>query len=304
MISIDEIKEFFEGKILVNEPMSNHTSMRIGGPADLMLVPISKQDTVQLIKYLNQKQNKYLTIGNGSNILVADEGIRDIVVSLYPNLNRIEIKGDSVYVEAGVILARFVDFCIQHSKQGVEKLAGIPGTIGGALIMNAGAYNCQISDFLLSVEILENGEVREIKREDIEFRYRYSSLSDKMILSAEFKLPDGNIKELQEIRSEYLQRRSQSQPLNYPNLGSIFKNPPGNYAAKLIEDAGLKGKQFGNAKISEKHSNFIINLGGAKAKDVIDLINFVRKEVYKKFNIKLELEIKLVGFNEDVIERM
>lgn len=302
MILIDEIKDFFEGKILVNEPMANHNSMKIGGPADLMLVPNDKADAISLIMYLEQKEKKYLAIGHGSNILVSDQGIRDIVVSLYPNLNKIEIKDDVIYAEAGVLLNRFVDFCIQHSKKGVEKLAGIPGTIGGALIMNAGAFNSQISDFLLSVEVIENGKSQKLKREDIDFRYRYSSLSGKVILSAEFKLPVGDIKELQSIRSEYLFKRNQSQPLNYPNLGSIFKNPPDNHAARLIEAAGLKGKQIGDARISEKHSNFIINLGDAKAKDVIDLINFIRKEVYKKFKIKLELEIKLIGFNETVIE--
>lgn len=302
MISIDEIKGFFEGEILVNEPMNNHTSMRVGGPADLFLKPKNKLDAIRLFQYLNQKEKRFIVIGNGSNILVSDEGVRETVISLYPNLNQLTIENNVIYVEAGVMLARFVDFCIQNSKQGVEKLAGIPGTIGGALAMNASAYSTQISDYLVSVELIQDNEVTKVKKEDIEFNYRWSSLQDKVILSAEFCLPDGDIKELQNIRSEYLQKRSKSQPLNFPNSGSIFKNPKDNYAAKLIELAGLKGKRVGNAQISEKHGNFIINLGSASAKDIIELINLARKEVYRKFNIKLELEIKLIGFKQQVLE--
>lgn len=304
MISIDEIKSFFEGEILVNEPMSNHTSMRVGGPADLFLIPKNKVDAVSLIQYLNQKEKRFIVIGNGSNILVSDEGVRETIICLFPNLNQLDIEKNIIYVEAGVMLARFVDFCIQNSKKGVEKLAGIPGTIGGALAMNAGAYNTQISDFLLFVEFVQRSEVLKVKKENIEFRYRWSSLYDKVILSAEFSLPDGDIKELQTTRSEYLLRRSKSQPLNFPNSGSIFKNPPDNYAAKLIESAGLKGKRIGNAMISEKHGNFIVNLGNASAKDIIELISFTRREVYKKFKIILEPEIKLIGFKNQVIENV
>ncbi len=304
MISIDEIKSFFEGEILVNEPMSNHTSIRVGGPADLFLIPKNKVDAVSLIQYLNQKEKRFIVIGNGSNILVSDEGVRETIISLFPNLNQLDIEKNIIYVEAGVMLARFVDFCIQNSKKGVEKLAGIPGTIGGALAMNAGAYNTQISDFLLSVEFVQGSEVLKVKKENIEFRYRWSSLYDKVILSAEFSLPDGDIKELQTTRSEYLLKRNKSQPLNFPNSGSIFKNPPDNYAAKLIESAGLKGKRIGNAMISEKHGNFIVNLGNASAKDIIELINFARREVYQKFKIILEPEIKLIGFKKQILENV
>lgn len=301
MVSIDEIKRIFRGKILVQEPLSNYTTMRIGGPADLLLIPEDKNDAVNLLTYLQENNIEFLIIGKGSNILVSDEGVRGLVINFAHGLNQLRLENEYIYVETGVIMSRFVDFCIQNRRQGFEKLAGIPGTVGGALVMNAGAYGCQISDYLVGVEVIRNGVLIDISKEKLQFSYRNSSLTNEILVSAKFYLTSGDISEMQKTRAEYLRKRNLVQPLNYPNMGSVFKNPPNNYAAKLIEQAELKGLQIGDAKVSEKHGNFIVNLGNAKALDVIQLINKIRKTVYEKFKIVLEPEIKFIGFKHQLL---
>ncbi len=298
MISIAEIKQFFKGNILVNEPLNKHTSIKIGGPADLLMLPSDKEDAISLSVYLQQNSVDYSVIGNGSNILVNDAGIREIVINFEQGLKQIKLVSGLVEVESGVLLARFVDFCIQNGKQGVEKLAGIPGTIGGALVMNASAYKSEISSHIVDVEVIRDGKPVRVKKQDASFAYRTSAFINDIIISAVFDLPEGDIDEMQKTRIEYLQKRNLSQPLNYPNSGSIFKNPTGYYAAKLIEDAGLKGLKIGEAQISEKHANFIVNLGNAKAQDVLDLIQTCKEIVKQKFDVNLELEVKLLGFGK------
>ncbi len=298
MISIAEIKQFFKGNILVNEPLNKHTSIKIGGPADLLMLPSDKEDAISLSVYLQQNSVDYSVIGNGSNILVNDAGIREIVINFEQGLKQIKLVNGLVEVESGVLLARFVDFCIQNGKQGVEKLAGIPGTIGGALVMNASAYKSEISSHIVDVEVIRDGKPVRVKKQDASFAYRTSAFINDIIISAVFDLPEGDIDEMQKTRIEYLQKRNLSQPLNYPNSGSIFKNPTGYYAAKLIEDAGLKGLKIGEAQISEKHANFIVNLGNAKAQDVLDLIQTCKEIVKQKFDVNLELEVKLLGFGK------
>lgn len=304
MILLDEIKNFFQGTILVNEPMRKYTSMRVGGPADLLIMPANKEDAVQLITYLQKNSIDYIVIGNGTNLLVSDSGVRGVVVNFSSGLNLIKIENNLVKAEAGIVLARFVDFCIRYRRGGVEKLAGIPGTIGGAIQMNAGAFGSHISDFISEIEIVKNGEFQKVKKEDANFGYRSSGFANSAIIAASFDLPEGNPDELLQTKTEYLQRRNQTQPVNFPNSGSIFKNPEGFYAAKLIEEAGLKGTRFGSAQISEKHGNFIINLGDCSANDIIQLINIVRKTIYSKNKIKLMPEIKLVGFNDQVLDEL
>lgn len=298
MISIAEIKQFFKGKILFNEPMAHHTTIKIGGNADLFVFPSDKDDAVELLKYLQQNKLSYIVIGNGSNILVNDSGINGIVISFSKGLNKLKFRDGFIEVEAGIQISRFVDFCIQNDKQGVEKLAGIPGTIGGAIIMNAGAYNCEISDYILDIDIIREGELIRVKKNEANFGYRTSGLSNSIVLSARFDLPNGIRYEAMKVRSEYLQKRNQTQPLNYPNCGSVFKNPPSMYAAKLIEESNLKGLRIGDAQISEKHANFIVNLGNAKAVEVLKLIDICKETVEKKFGIILQLEIKLLGFEK------
>jgi UDP-N-acetylmuramate dehydrogenase len=296
VLHIEELQKTFRGHIGLNEPMSKYTSFRIGGPADYYLEPVDKTDLVQLVVYLETANIPYVIIGSGSNLLISDDGIRGAVVNVERGLSNLTIDGNTVVVEAGVKMAKFVDFCIQHGLKGVEMLPGIPGTIGGAVIMNAGAYGGEISDHLVAVEMLSDRKVVTVQKSEAGFAYRRSALRGGVVLSATFELPSGDKAELMKMRRELLVRRNQSQPLNLPNSGSVFKNPEGKYAAKLIEEVGLKGTKRGGAQISEKHGNFIVNTGNAKADDVLELIRLARKKVADRTGIVLELEVKMIGF--------
>ena len=300
MVDIIDIKKFFRGFISLSEPLSKYTSFRIGGPADYYLEPADKADVVAIVTYLQQQRVPHLIIGKGSNMLVSDEGVRGAVINVEAGLNNISVSGNVVTVEAGLSIARFVDFCIHHSLQGVEMLPGIPGTIGGAVVMNAGAYGGEISDHLLTVEVLRNGNVTTVSKQDSGFSYRHSNFQGDIILGATFQLAPGDKQEIMKNRRELLIRRNRAQPVNFPNSGSMFKNPKGGFAAKLIEEAGLKGKRIGNAQISDKHANFIVNHGNATAEEVLSLIELAKSAVAKKFKIELELEVKLIGFDEHV----
>jgi len=296
MVNIEDIQKFFRGRIALSEPLSNYTSFRIGGPADYYLEPAGKDDVVNIVSYLRQQEFPFLVIGKGSNMLVSDEGVRGAVVNLEHGLNGMSVEGDVVSVESGVTMARFVDFSINHGFKGVEMLPGIPGTIGGAVVMNAGAYGGEISDFLADIEVLRGAKIVRIGKEAAGFAYRRSALKGDIVLGARFRLPAGDKAELMRVRRELLLKRNRAQPVNMPNSGSMFKNPEGTYAAKLIEDAGLKGTRRGHAQISERHANFIVNHGGATARDVMDLIELAAGTVLEKFGVTLELEVKLVGF--------
>jgi len=299
---IEDIQQFYRGRIALNEPLSKYTSYRIGGPADFYFEPADKDDVIALVQYLHERAIKFFVIGNGSNLLVSDSGVRGVVLNLERGLNQLKTDGELVYAESGARLTKFVDFCIQLGLKGVEMLAGIPGTVGGGVIMNAGAYGGEISDFLSEVEIIREGKVECIKKEAAQFAYRRSGLVRDVVLSASFKLQPGDKAEMMKRRRELLIKRNESQPLNFPNSGSIFKNPEGNYAAKLIEQAGLKGSVHGHAQISEKHGNFIVNTGGAFASDVIELMRLARTTVRQQCGILLEPEVKLIGFTEDIVK--
>jgi len=297
MINIDDIKKFFRGSIALSEPLSKHTYIRIGGPADYYFEPADREDAIAVIAYLQKQEVRLTIIGRGSNLLVSDDGIRGAIVNLEHGLKSIHFERGCVYAESGITLLRFVEFCAQKRLKGVEMLAGIPGTIGGAIIMNAGAYGGEISDHLVDVEILRDGLLFLLKKEQVGFRYRRTQLQHgDVVLSASFQLPSGDTDEIMKIRNELILKRNRTQPTNLPNSGSMFKNPPDAFAAKLIEDAGLKGTRWGNAQISEKHANFIVNLGDATANDVMSLLNTVRNTVQDIFGITLELEVKLIGF--------
>ena len=304
MLVIEDIKQFYRGRMAIQEPLSKYTSYRIGGPADFYFEPIDKNDVVSLIMYLHEHDKKFFVIGNGSNLLISDTGIRGIVLNFERGLEQIRLEGEHIYAEAGARLTRLVDFSIQHDMKGLEMLAGIPGTVGGGVIMNAGAYGGEISDFLVDVEVIRSGKVVKVSKNNGDFSYRHSGFNQDVVLSARFQLPKGDKAEMMKRRRELLIKRNTSQPLNFPNSGSIFKNPAGDYAAKLIEQAGLKGSWHGKAQISEKHGNFIVNTGGAFAEDVIELMKLVRNTVLEKFGIKLEPEVKLVGFPEQVIKEL
>jgi UDP-N-acetylmuramate dehydrogenase len=303
MVSLTDIKQFFQGTIRINEPLAPHTWMKVGGPADYYLEPQSRAEVIKIVNYFRQHEYPILILGRGSNLLVSDEGFRGAVINLENALNRIHIEENLVVVEAGVRLSKFVDFCIQHSLAGVEMLPGIPGTVGGAVVMNAGAYGGETADYLTEVEVVRDGLVQLIPKERCGFSYRRSAFEHDVVLAATFRLFQGDKEELQRRRREFIMKRNETQPLELPNSGSMFKNPAGTYAAKLIEQVGLKGKRIGGAQISPRHANFIVNLGGATAEDIMRLLDLARRSVYQNTGIQMELEVKLVGFPTEVVEK-
>lgn len=298
MISITDIKQFFKGNISLNEPLARFTTFRIGGEADYLVEPVDSEDLLSIVKYCSSKQMPYYVMGNGSNILISDEGIRGVVINLESGFNYLKHDDGKIITGAGVKLAKFVDFCIQNNYAGVEMLAGIPATVGGALIMNAGCYGGETSAYVTEVRVIRNEEILSLTREECGFRYRNSNLKDTVIMQAAYKLPEGNKEELAKKRKEFMVKRNESQPVEIPNAGCIFKNPAGHHAAVLIEECGLKGLTVGEAMVSPKHANFIVNFGNATAHNVIELVKQIQKTVKDKKNISLELEVKLIGFEE------
>jgi UDP-N-acetylmuramate dehydrogenase len=298
MISISEIKQIFKGKISLNEKLAPYTTFRIGGVADYYVEPADASDILNIIKYLKKKDVPYYVMGNGSNVLISDEGIRGVVINLESGFGYLKHEEGKIIAGAGAKIARFVDFCIQNNYAGVEMLAGIPATVGGALVMNAGAYGGEMSTYTDSVQVIKNDVIKRLSKEECGFVYRNSGLKNTIILEAVFQLPHGEKEEISKIRKELLVKRSASQPVEMPSAGCIFKNPAGNYAAKLIENCGLKGVSAGGAMVSPKHANFIVNYDNATAHDVIELIKLVRLAVHEKSGLDLDLEVKLIGFEE------
>lgn len=299
MVTLSDLKNVFRGHIGINEPLAEYTSMKVGGPVDYYLEPADKQDLVAIVNYFREQNFPFMVIGRGSNILVSDDGVRGAAINLEAGLSSVAHDGQTVVAESGARLTKLVDYCIQRGLAGLEWAAGIPGSVGGAVMMNAGAHGGQISDHLVDVEVLRQGSLQTIPKQEAEFAYRSSGFQKDVILAVRFLLPAGEKEELMKKKSELIKRRNETQPLSLPNSGSMFKNPAGSFAAKLIEQAGLKGKRVGNAQISEKHANFIVNHGGAKAADVVTLLELVRRTVYQNTGILLEPEVKFVGFPQN-----
>ena len=243
-------------------------------------------------------------LGRGSNMIISDDGVRCAAINLESSMANVSMQGDMVVAEAGAHWSKFVDFCIQQELAGVEMLAGIPGSVGGCVVMNAGAHGGETADHIVEIEVFRDGRLQTIKKEQADFSYRHSGFGKDIVLSASFRFPKGDKEELIRQRREHILKRNTTQPLTLPNSGSMFKNPTGTFAAKLIEQAGLKGKRVGNAQISEKHANFIVNLGEAKASDVLMLVDLARRTVHQNTGVLLELEVKLVGFPEDVRQKV
>jgi UDP-N-acetylmuramate dehydrogenase len=300
MVALGDIKSAFRGSISINEPLAHYTSMKVGGPADYFLEPIDRDDLIAVVRYLRRQDFPMMIIGRGSNLLVSDEGFRGAVVSPEAALGDVRLDGEYVVAESGARMTKLVDFCIQRGFAGMEWAAGIPGTVGGGVVMNAGAHGEQMSDHLVNVEILRHDDVLLVPKSEASFGYRSSGFRNDVVLSVRFALPRGDREALIHHRSELMRKRNETQPLSLPNSGSMFKNPQGTHAARLIEQAGLKGKRVGGAQISEKHANFIVNLGDAKASDVLTLLDLTRRTVYQNTGILLELEVKLVGFPSDI----
>ncbi len=290
-------KKGFQGNIRREVPMSEITSFRIGGPADLLLFPQDQQDLQLVLALFRDRGMPVLLLGNGTNLLVADQGIRQPLINLSQGFTEIKKQGNKVMAGAGVGLPQLLTYCAGHALTGLEALAGIPGTVGGGIRMNAGSWGMEIGEHISSLLVMDQaGEPREVTREQVAFGYRGISLPfDGVILQGEFSLHKGKRNEIQMRMAEFLRKKKETQPLAQPSAGSIFKNPPDMPAGRLIEELGLKGTRRGDAMISPLHANFIVNMGAAQARDVLALIELVRQRIYKEKKIKLELEVLIIG---------
>ena len=287
-----------KGLIKIDEPMKKHTTFKIGGPVDIFISPSNKEQIKYALKICRENEIPFYLMGNGSNLLVRDKGFRGVIIQIFKNMSKVEITEDKVWAEAGILLSSLANKIKDNSLTGFEFAAGIPGTLGGAVYMNAGAYDGEIKQVLENAELLdENGNEIVLSNEELELGYRTSILqrNNYILLSARLKLKKGNKKEIEEKMNYLAQQRADKQPINMPSAGSTFKRPPGYYAGKLIMDSGLRGYCIGGAEVSQKHCGFIINKDNATAKDVIDLIEFVQGTVYDKYCVKMEPEIKIIG---------
>ena len=284
-------KKFFE-----NEPMREHTSFKIGGPADFFLMPETSDELINIWRVC-KKINMPLTIlGDGNNVLVSDDGIRGAVV-FTKKMNAVELcENERLRADAGVLLSALASFARDASLDGLPFASGIPGTVGGAIYMNAGAYNHEIAELVESVTLFLDDEIVVKSRDEMDFGYRRSfAQSDEMlILSAVFNLRKGDSEKIREEMMDLNARRKKSQPLEYGSAGSFFKRPEGNFAGKLIEDSGLKGFSVGDAQVSEKHAGFVVNKGNATCAEVLELMSHVKKTVYEKFGVELEPEVRIL----------
>ena len=287
------------GKIERNISLSTLTTYKTGGVAKLVIYPNNINNLKELITLIHKYNINYFLLGKGSNILFSDKEFNGIIIKL-DKLNKFEIKQNEIYVESGMILSKLVQESIKNNLTGLEFAIGIPGTIGGAIYMNAGAYGSNMSNIIKSVIALnEKLQIEEIPLEKLKFDYRYSIFQankNSICIAANIKLEFGNHDEITSKIKENLLKRKNSQPLEYPSAGSVFRNPEGNYAGKIIEELGLKGKSIGGAEISTKHANFIINKNNASSSDILNLIKLVQKEAKDKYKIDLKLEQQLVNW--------
>jgi UDP-N-acetylmuramate dehydrogenase len=294
-----EIQELNIGKVKRKEPLSQHTTMKIGGPADLFIEPSSLENIQKVMTFIKERQLPWRAIGRGSNLLVSDKGIEGVVIRLGSGLSHLSINESTITVGGGHSLVSLSTLISKKGLSGLEFASGIPGSVGGAVYMNAGAHGSDISKILTKAHILfEDGSIEWLSNDEMEFTYRTSVLQKKrpgVVLEAEFKLTMGDRTAIVSQMQKNKDYRKETQPWNFPCAGSIFRNPLPNYAGKLIEEAGLKGFQIGGAKISEMHGNFIVNAGNATAKDVLDLIQYIKDKILQLYGIKMETEVEIIG---------
>ena len=305
-MNINNIRKITGGKILKNEPMARHTTFRTGGPADYYIVPRNTKELAGLIRYFAINDIDYFVIGNGSNLLVSDDGYRGVIIDLGRNddtaftMLGYEWQGDELIMDlgAGCLMSAVGKFAAKFGGTGFEELSGIPGCIGGACIMNAGAFDREMKDVVKNIEAVDKkGGIHRLDASDIEFRYRGSSLMDEgyIVTRAEISLNRADTEDIERKGEELLKRRQEKQPLEYPSAGSTFKRPEGYFAGKLISDAGLKGLSIGGACVSEKHAGFIVNKGGASSCDIYELMKRVQETVSDRYGVTLEPEVRLLG---------
>ncbi len=286
-----------EENVLLDEPMGKHTTFRIGGNADIFVTPQGIEGVCRAVRLAEESGLPYYFIGNGSNLLVRDKGFRGIIIQIYKGLSYINAEDNIIRAGAGALLSSVAKKALDCSLTGMECLSGIPGTVGGAVCMNAGAYGGEIKDIFVSAKVLVNGNVETIDNASSQFGYRTSSIMREgmTVLEAVFELEKGNYEDIKAKMAELAQQRNSKQPVELPSAGSTFKRPEGYFAGKLIDDSGLRGYSVGQAQVSPKHCGFVVNNGGATAGEVIELIDHVRKTVYDKFGVMLEPEVRIIG---------
>ena len=285
-------------KVLLQEPMKKHTTFRVGGPADYFVMPETKDEIRRIITVCRECGTPFYIIGNGSNLLVSDKGYRGVIIQLYKEMSKIETEGNVIRAEAGASLARVANAALEAGLTGFEFASGIPGTLGGACVMNAGAYGGEMKDVLLSVTALAaDGEFLTIPKDRLELGYSTSVFARKgyIVVEALLELKEGSKEAIRQKMEELREKRITKQPLEYPSAGSTFKRPEGYFAGKLIQDAGLRGYRVGGAQVSEKHCGFVINCGNASAADVDELMKQVSAKVEEQFGVTLEPEVKRLG---------
>lgn len=281
-----------------NEAMKYHTSFKLGGPADIFIEPDDTAGLVEAVRTLREKNIPYYIIGNGSNLLVSDKGLRGAVIKIGEKFAGVSIEGDRITAECGILLSSLSKIAARNKLAGMEFASGIPGTLGGAVSMNAGAYGGEMKDIVEWVEVLDrNLELKRLNNSEMEFGYRKSVVEPNkyIVLRCCLRLRLGDPEEINSVMAELTEKRKSKQPLHLPSAGSTFKRPEGYFAGKLIEDAGLKGFSVGGAQVSELHCGFVVNNGNATAQDVYNLIRYVQKTVYDKFKVNLDTEVKILG---------
>lgn len=284
--------------VSVDEPMKKHTTFRIGGPADYYVTPHSGEEAAQVIKVCHEWELPFYILGNGSNLLVGDRGFRGVIIQMFKNYSEISVDGVCVTAKAGALLSKIAKTALENSLTGLEFAAGIPGTLGGAVVMNAGAYGGEMKDVLEEVTVLSgDGEILTLKKEELELGYRTSVVARKgyIVLEAKMRLQEGSREAIASLMEELKEKRVSKQPLELPSAGSTFKRPEGNFAGKLIMEAGLRGFSVGGAQVSEKHCGFVVNKGGATAAQVRELMQEVIRRVEETSGVTLEPEVKMLG---------
>jgi UDP-N-acetylmuramate dehydrogenase len=288
--------------ILLDEPMSKHTSFRIGGPADFFVMPSSEEELVHCLKICKDNSINYYVIGNGSNLLVEDKGYKGVIIQIYKNMNNISVEDDCIIAESGALLSKISKVAYDNTFSGFEFASGIPGTLGGAIYMNAGAYGGEMKEVLVEAKIVNSeGNIITLSKDELELGYRKSIVQQNggIILSGKIKLQKGKKEQIKSLMDDLNNRRKTKQPIEMPSAGSTFKRPEGYYAGKLIMDSGLRGYSIGGAQVSEKHCGFVVNKGHATFDDVVQLINHVKTTVNDTFGVLLEPEVRIIYGKED-----
>lgn len=287
-----------DGRVEAGMPMKELTTMRVGGAADCVVFAKSIEDIVKTVKGCKEHDVPLTVVGRGSNLIVRDGGLRGVVLQLGKDFGCIAVEGNRITAQAGATLGALSRAALEHSLEGLEFAEGIPGSVGGGVYMNAGAYGGEMAQVLVCVRVLhKDGSIAQMSKEELEMSYRHTRLMELgcVVLEAEFELKAGNAEEIAARMADFSQRRREKQPIQYPSAGSFFKRPEGHFAGKLIQDAGLKGATVGGAQISQLHAGFMINIGGATAGDVLGLMKQVQEEVMAHFGVQLEPEVRIIG---------